>query len=257
MGYTTPSNAGGRSEAVGPSPQEPESSWTGFGHSSTLGAFAHVCSNTHRMYQTVCPLSIVVLAQLTGSKVRTDLDLDAILAETNELQDRMLEEEDRESIQFEDVAGDYREDPHAPISEPWGQGDRGGPHRPGPTANLTLPAQTSAIEKVPTKEWRSQTPEAVHPLPLTTAEGKQGKKKLSHNAQRRKRKRENNPPQELNSVRLERKRLQKAEKQAVETGIEIRTLKPGLKLPEGCERKVYGLSDLLSKGFAVHRWDGL
>ena len=74
---------------------------------------------------------------------------------------------------------------------------------------------------------------------------------------RRKRRLEKNPPKGLRSERLIAARVKKARREIVETEVELRTLKPGLKLPEGCEKRVYTLGELRNKGFRVQQWDGL
>lgn len=80
---------------------------------------------------------------------------------------------------------------------------------------------------------------------------------VSHQSERRKRYREKNPPEDLRSERLEAARVKKARKETVETEVKLRTLKPGLKRPDGCEKRVYTLGELAQKGFRVQEWDGL
>ena len=171
----------------------------------------------------------------------TNLELDDILAQTNELQDRMLEKEDGASSDFEDPD----EDTDAEYNDDRRMGAAGSPYRPCLAVPTRTPSDPPVASTVVT--W---------PVGPTQDDNGPEESKPSRSAQRRKRKRQINPA-ELRSERLARGRVKKARREAVETGLKIHTLKPGLKLPDGCEKKVYSLAELLGKGFVVHRWDGL
>lgn len=178
-------------------------------------------------------------SQLTGRQpaIQTDFDFGDIFTQTNQIQDRLLEEDDRESVDFEEMAAIFEE-------KWWAEGDEmdvDGPSTqpvPGPSAP-TPPPRTNLA------------PASAEPV------NRPGGGKRSHQSMRRQRWREKNPDVQTKSGRLEAGRLKKARHEVVQTGVELKTLKPGLKLPEGCEKKVYGLEELRQKGFVVRQWDGL
>jgi hypothetical protein len=194
--------------------------------------------------------------------LRTDFDLEDAVLQTNQVQDWMLEEEDRASIEFDEALD--RESVGAPVDNSWQAKARSAadPPAPPPPAHqssgfrflgLRLPPAGLLPPRRPAPPLPTQPrPEAHTP----TSEG-QTAVKPSRQAVRRKRQREANPTGELRSERLEGSRVKRLRGDTVETEVDLKTLKPGLKLPAGCEKRVYTLPELVAKGFKVQQWDGL
>jgi len=161
---------------------------------------------------------------------QTDFDLEAIVAQTNLLQDWILEDEDRASIDLVEA-------------QEWeGEGE----HQDPPFKPLEQDLEVSKAPDRPT----------TRPPPSTL----EGPSRMSHGASRRKRRRErekeSGAPRESKKQRMEAGRVKKAESQQVQTDINVKVLKPGLKLV-GCSAKVYTLAELQEMGFEVLHWDGL
>ena len=177
------------------------------------------------------------LVYRTEGQIRTDFDLEEVLIETNELQDRMLEEEEgRVLVDFREASPCFDGDSDCEDSDVVLEDE--------PAKHRRLPATPTAAAPTP------------HPHAPPVASNQAEGPRPSHQSRRRKRHRENNPQPQLRSDRLEAGRIKKARREAVDTGAELSTMKPGLKLPDGCEKKVYTLAELKLKGFTVQPWDG-
>jgi hypothetical protein len=83
-----------------------------------------------------------------------------------------------------------------------------------------------------------------------------GQKSESRAARRRRKIRERNPASQPKAERMAIGRVRKAQPRGVHTNIELKVLRPGLKLV-GCEKKVYTLAELRKMRFAVVKWNGL
>jgi len=179
------------------------------------------------------------LARLTDNqaicRINTDFDLRDIVPKTNELQDWMLEEEDRASIELVERAG-FEEEEEEEEEE--------GEEPPEPRLE-PFTVQTNVTLAAPPPPSTSGNP--------TRSAGQDP----SRQTRRRKRMRGENPPQGSKSERLEGERVKRARKDAVRTDAQLKTLRPGLKLPAGCEKKVYTADELTGKGFHLWKWDGL
>lgn len=116
-------------------------------------------------------------------------------------------------------------------------------------------SQPDVAPTVPVGAGPTSAPEAAPAQP--TAKDVRREKERARQALRFRMKRERNPPTKSKKDNMAGARVRRSEAAGIKTSLNLRLLKPGLKLPLGCEKKVYTLAELRAKGFSVVPWSGL